>query len=153
MTENTAKEKRKDERWVRSISPWFYVLSCIICIRTNNVQQFIHCHSSLTMAAAGGSHRSEVFETLRQHMISHIRGVAAYCKYQPYLCQLPVQSLKLAELPGNGPAVVLAVVVFRKTHGYKVTRHLLAILLRGLRDTHTEILAKLFSLTLIQVVQ
>ncbi len=139
VTENTAKEKQKQRwTWVRNISLWFYVLSYIICIRTNNVQQFIHCHSSLTMAAAEGRHRSVVSETLSQHRISHIRGVAAYCKNQLYLSQLPVQSLKLVELPGDGPADVLAVVIFRKAHIDKVTRHLLSILLRGLRDTHTD---------------
>ncbi len=89
VTENTEKKKnrKKDERWVRNINLRFYVLPYTICIRTNNVQQYIHCYSSFTMAAAEGRHRSVVFETLRQHRISHIRGVAAYCTSINFLCK------------------------------------------------------------------
>lgn len=122
------KNRKKDERWVRNISLWFYVLSYTICIRTNNVQQLIDDGRS-----RGPSQISGIWNTTPAQDITHQR-----CGSVLYLRQLPVQSLKLAELPGDGPAVVLAAVIFRKAHSDKVISHLLSILLRGLRDTHTD---------------
>lgn len=78
-------------------------------------------------------------DTVHNNRTSHSVATATtrMWHHQAYLRQLPVQSLELADLPGDAPAVVLAVVVFRQTHGYAVTRRLFSVLLWGLTDTHT----------------